>query len=232
VFHRNSLTCSFLFHFQTIRNQICISDFLADEVIVATDCDHVFHKSCLKEWSQRARACPVCRSDIPSNECIPELVNASNSDTFESPTLLSNNNRLDTNDDNEDDPFITSRTSSDELMLEPFGMIVDASSSSSNNESITNDNGNGENSAVVSIMSTRLNECYPNVNGRISSTVVPLEELQPHNNEIQNVGSRVEEVATSDRDENTEVVLNTRGSNGSRFNWSRSLRLLGSYVPH
>jgi hypothetical protein len=45
---------------------ICIGDFVAGDVIVATSCNHVFHKQCCREWLRQARTCPVCRADIPS----------------------------------------------------------------------------------------------------------------------------------------------------------------------
>lgn len=35
------------------------------EVIVATPCEHVFHKRCCQEWFQLSRTCPVCRTDVP-----------------------------------------------------------------------------------------------------------------------------------------------------------------------
>lgn len=46
---------------------ICMSDFLAEETIVVTECQHVFHKRCCQEWLRQARTCPVCRTDIPSS---------------------------------------------------------------------------------------------------------------------------------------------------------------------
>ena len=45
---------------------ICMSDFSEGEVIVVTNCEHVFHKRCCQEWLQQARTCPVCRTDIPT----------------------------------------------------------------------------------------------------------------------------------------------------------------------
>lgn len=45
---------------------ICMSDFSEGEVIVVTNCEHVFHKRCCQEWLQQARTCPVCRTDLPS----------------------------------------------------------------------------------------------------------------------------------------------------------------------
>lgn len=47
--------------------QICMGDFCTGEVIVATECQHVFHKRCCEEWLRQARTCPVCRMDIPSS---------------------------------------------------------------------------------------------------------------------------------------------------------------------
>jgi len=45
---------------------ICMSDFSEGDVIVVTNCEHVFHKRCCQEWLQQARTCPVCRTDIPT----------------------------------------------------------------------------------------------------------------------------------------------------------------------
>ena len=42
-----------------------MSDFAPGEALVATNCDHVFHKRCFQEWLRHARTCPVCRTDIP-----------------------------------------------------------------------------------------------------------------------------------------------------------------------
>eukprot|EP00592_Proboscia_alata_P021469 CAMPEP_0194422184 /NCGR_PEP_ID=MMETSP0176-20130528/21438_1 /TAXON_ID=216777 /ORGANISM="Proboscia alata, Strain PI-D3" /LENGTH=1157 /DNA_ID=CAMNT_0039230709 /DNA_START=144 /DNA_END=3617 /DNA_ORIENTATION=+ len=46
---------------------ICIGEFAPGEVIVATECEHIFHKQCCKEWLEQARTCPVCRVDIPNS---------------------------------------------------------------------------------------------------------------------------------------------------------------------
>jgi len=44
-----------------------MGDFVTGEVIVATECQHVFHKRCCEEWLRQARTCPVCRMDIPTS---------------------------------------------------------------------------------------------------------------------------------------------------------------------
>ncbi len=41
-----------------------MNDFRSGDVIVATECHHVFHKHCCEEWLRQARTCPVCRTDI------------------------------------------------------------------------------------------------------------------------------------------------------------------------
>jgi len=40
-------------------------EYKEGEVIVATPCEHVFHKRCCHEWLQLSRTCPVCRKDLP-----------------------------------------------------------------------------------------------------------------------------------------------------------------------
>jgi hypothetical protein len=45
---------------------ICMENFTGAEVIVETECNHVFHKQCCREWLRQARTCPVCRMDIPT----------------------------------------------------------------------------------------------------------------------------------------------------------------------
>jgi hypothetical protein len=44
---------------------ICMENFVGTEEIVETECNHVFHKRCCREWLRQARTCPVCRMDIP-----------------------------------------------------------------------------------------------------------------------------------------------------------------------
>mmetsp|Transcript_14563 Transcript_14563/g.22447 ORF Transcript_14563/g.22447 Transcript_14563/m.22447 type:complete len:702 (+) Transcript_14563:193-2298(+) len=47
---------------------ICMVDFVGDDVIVATECEHIFHKQCCQEWLRQSRTCPVCRTDIPASQ--------------------------------------------------------------------------------------------------------------------------------------------------------------------
>jgi Ring finger domain len=54
---------------------ICMEGFTHQDVIVETNCRHLFHKNCCREWLRQARTCPVCRDDIPSTL---EMVSNSN----------------------------------------------------------------------------------------------------------------------------------------------------------
>jgi len=45
---------------------ICIAAFGDGDTIVATECEHVFHKQCCEEWLRNARTCPICRADMVS----------------------------------------------------------------------------------------------------------------------------------------------------------------------
>ncbi len=43
---------------------ICLMEYIEGDGIVATPCDHIFHKVCCKEWLQLSRSCPICRRDV------------------------------------------------------------------------------------------------------------------------------------------------------------------------
>jgi hypothetical protein len=58
---------------------ICMENFVGSEAIVETECNHVFHKSCCREWLRQARTCPVCRMDIP--EALEQAGNESQTPT-------------------------------------------------------------------------------------------------------------------------------------------------------
>lgn len=43
---------------------ICISDFADDSMVSITNCNHVFHTDCIKEWYKYKTDCPICREKI------------------------------------------------------------------------------------------------------------------------------------------------------------------------
>ena len=43
---------------------ICLIDFEENSEIVITECKHVFHADCIKEWTRYKKDCPVCREEL------------------------------------------------------------------------------------------------------------------------------------------------------------------------
>ena len=43
---------------------ICLEDFKINESAKLTECNHVFHEKCIKEWFISKQTCPMCRSSI------------------------------------------------------------------------------------------------------------------------------------------------------------------------
>lgn len=42
---------------------ICLEDFNVDETAVSLNCNHVYHKECIKEWlTKQSSKCPTCRT--------------------------------------------------------------------------------------------------------------------------------------------------------------------------
>jgi hypothetical protein len=43
---------------------ICLSKFEEGEKLAVTQCSHVFHQNCLKEWLETSEKCPLCNTII------------------------------------------------------------------------------------------------------------------------------------------------------------------------
>lgn len=43
---------------------ICLEDFIVDESIKQLRCEHIYHISCLEEWFNEKRICPLCRAHL------------------------------------------------------------------------------------------------------------------------------------------------------------------------
>jgi hypothetical protein len=43
---------------------ICLVDFEENDDIANLTCKHIFHKTCIEEWSNRKAECPNCREPI------------------------------------------------------------------------------------------------------------------------------------------------------------------------
>lgn len=47
-----------------VKCMICLEEFESDLEVVLTDCTHIFHLDCLKEWIRYKKECAVCRNEI------------------------------------------------------------------------------------------------------------------------------------------------------------------------
>lgn len=43
---------------------ICIDDFEDKQIVIVTNCTHVFHKPCFDGWCKVKQVCPMCRNDV------------------------------------------------------------------------------------------------------------------------------------------------------------------------
>lgn len=43
---------------------ICLDDFTDDDYVSISNCNHLFHTKCIKEWSTYRTTCPVCRENF------------------------------------------------------------------------------------------------------------------------------------------------------------------------
>lgn len=43
---------------------ICLTDFEDECNVSLTECNHLFHTECVKEWSRYKKDCPVCRKEL------------------------------------------------------------------------------------------------------------------------------------------------------------------------
>ncbi len=43
---------------------ICLIDFEENDQVTKTNCNHIFHHSCITEWSRYKKDCPICREKL------------------------------------------------------------------------------------------------------------------------------------------------------------------------
>ncbi|KAL0233522.1 hypothetical protein PCE1_002037 [Barthelona sp. PCE] len=51
-------------HQQGARCTICLSDFKDGDEVAKLECDHMYHKQCIVDWSKQGRLCPICRHEM------------------------------------------------------------------------------------------------------------------------------------------------------------------------
>ncbi|KAL0483494.1 E3 ubiquitin-protein ligase [Acrasis kona] len=47
---------------------VCQDDFKQDEQLNKIECNHLFHKKCLREWLERHNTCPMCRHELLTDD--------------------------------------------------------------------------------------------------------------------------------------------------------------------
>jgi len=55
-------------HTETTDCPVCQEDFNKDEQLNRLECNHLFHKQCLKEWLERHNTCPMCRHELQTDD--------------------------------------------------------------------------------------------------------------------------------------------------------------------
>ena len=54
---------------------ICLVEFEDTSDIGITNCEHIFHKDCITEWSRYKKDCPVCREELKNKIEKKRLIN-------------------------------------------------------------------------------------------------------------------------------------------------------------
>ena len=57
------------------RCSICLVEFEDTSDIGITNCEHIFHKDCITEWSRYKKDCPVCREELKNKIEKKRLIN-------------------------------------------------------------------------------------------------------------------------------------------------------------
>jgi E3 ubiquitin-protein ligase RNF115/126 len=74
---------------------VCLYDFEKGNNVIKMPCEHVFHEECVLTWLKMHNTCPVCRSELESND--PEYENRKNTHRE---TLRNYNNTINRNNNN------------------------------------------------------------------------------------------------------------------------------------
>ncbi|XP_017470635.1 PREDICTED: E3 ubiquitin-protein ligase TRAIP-like [Rhagoletis zephyria] len=59
---------------------ICAELFVASDDVRATNCGHMFHHTCLKQWMERSKSCPQCRNKCTDRNVFRIYFNLANLD--------------------------------------------------------------------------------------------------------------------------------------------------------
>ncbi|XP_050436992.1 E3 ubiquitin-protein ligase RNF181-like [Adelges cooleyi] len=53
--------------------QICLCQYQVDDKALVMPCHHIFHDSCLKKWLKKSNFCPLCKSELKTDDELYEL---------------------------------------------------------------------------------------------------------------------------------------------------------------
>jgi E3 ubiquitin-protein ligase RNF115/126 len=54
--------------YKEIECCVCYDNFEIDNKLVKLECSHSFHKDCIENWLNMHNTCPVCRSELPTDD--------------------------------------------------------------------------------------------------------------------------------------------------------------------
>ena len=45
---------------------ICMESFLCEsqKIVKLNNCNHIFHKECIRQWTFNSKTCPICRNNV------------------------------------------------------------------------------------------------------------------------------------------------------------------------
>lgn len=49
---------------------VCLGEFDFNMMVRTTPCGHVFHGDCIDQWCMKNMSCPICRTDLTSENII------------------------------------------------------------------------------------------------------------------------------------------------------------------
>ncbi|KAF6152694.1 hypothetical protein GIB67_021354 [Kingdonia uniflora] len=84
---------------------ICFEEYICEERVTKTKCQHVFHERCPQEWFQRKRNCPACRSRGSIEGHVTSITNATSNSPSKDESMFKNRKTIleikDINDEQE-----------------------------------------------------------------------------------------------------------------------------------
>jgi len=68
---------------------ICLGEMIGTENYIIPECEHIYHKNCIKNWYNYNHNCPLCRIEFIDNELLNPIEYEQNNQQYQ----LNNNRR-------------------------------------------------------------------------------------------------------------------------------------------